>query len=455
LQREIKNKKKKSAGFSYPDPSFIPRSQHSISPDQIDGNAGKILSRLNKAGFAAYLVGGGVRDLYLGKTPKDFDISTDARPGQLRKLFKNSRTIGRRFRLIQVFFPGNEIIEVSTFRCRSEYDLDKKDEVLAANNTFGSMADDAFRRDLTINSLFYDLTTEEIIDYTGGAADLEKGLIRLIGEPERRIVRDPGRMLRVIRHAARSNFAVEDETWQAVLKHRDKIHHCPVSRLRDELFKDLSGLASSKWLKLAIHCRLFFEIYPCYLYLLDLDEEEAETGLLFDILAVTDRLKEKGFVMPESVLLGLSLIPWAEHCFPQLLTRQKSLNYAYSLSRDIRDRLEQEMAHLSFKRAVRAHIAGLISRLPLFAAYDNAKNWPAHLKKKSYFRESSQFYLIYREARQGVQVNSVNFGEKRAGKSRSGPKYRRQGYKGGGGPAFAPTGQQGGVFGLKKAGNDK
>ncbi|MFO7761726.1 MAG: poly(A) polymerase [Thermodesulfobacteriota bacterium] len=455
MQRETKNKKKKSASFSYPDPSLIPRSQHSIFPEQIDSNARKVLSRLNKAGFTAYLVGGGVRDLYLGKIPKDFDISTDARPGQLRKLFKNSRTIGRRFRLIQVFFPGNEIIEVSTFRCRSEYDLEKKDEVLAVNNTFGSLADDAFRRDLTINGLFYDLTTEEIIDYTGGVADLENGIIRLIGEPERRIVRDPGRMLRVIRHAARSNFTVEDETWQAVLKHRDKIHHCPVSRLRDELLKDLSGPASSKWLKLAIHCRLFFEIYPCYLYLLDLDKEEAGTGLLIDIMAVTDRLKEKGFIIPESVLLGLSLIPWAEYCFPKMVTKQKSLNFAYSLSRDIRDRLEQELVHLNFKRAVRAHIAGLISRLPLFAAYDNAKNWPAHLKKKSYFQESSQFYLIYREARRGVTVNSVNFGEKRARKSRFGQKNRRQGYKGGGGPAFAPKGQQGGVFGLKKTGNGR
>lgn len=137
-----------------PEPRIVNASNHPLSSKDIDRDALKVLSKLHKAGHAAYLVGGGVRDLYLGKTPKDFDISTDARPGQLRKLFRNSRTIGRRFRLVQVFFPGDKIIEVSTFRCRSEYDLNGEDAVLAANNTFGSLADDAFRRDLTINSFF-------------------------------------------------------------------------------------------------------------------------------------------------------------------------------------------------------------------------------------------------------------------------------------------------------------
>lgn len=439
---------KKSGSFSYPDPSLIPKTQHPISPEQIDINARKVLSRLSEAGFGAYLVGGGVRDLYLGKTPKDFDISTEARPGELRKLFRNSRTIGRRFRLVQVFFPGNEIIEVSTFRCRSEYDLDKKDEVLAANNTFGSLADDAFRRDLTINSLFYDLATEEIIDYTGGVRDLEEGIVRIIGEPERRIVRDPARMMRVIRHAARSNFAVEEETWQSILRHHDKIHLCPVSRIRDELFKDLSGTASSRWIRLAIESRLFFEIYPCYLYMLS--DGAGDRELLINIMAVADRLQKEGSVMPESFLLGLSLIPWALHHFPALTTRQKSLNAAYSLSREIRDKLEQEMAHLSLKREIRAHIAGLISRLPLFAAYDSGRNWPAHLKKKSYFQESSQFYMVYREGRGGAPIRSLRLSQTKSSRGRPEPKTRRPRSKGGGGAAFAPEGQKGGVFGFKK-----
>src|SRR5210317_537413 len=150
-----------------PAPRIIPRDQHSISRKNIDREALKVLHRLRDAGYLAYLVGGGVRDLYLGKTPKDFDISTNARPGQLRKLFKNSRLIGRRFRLVQVFFHGGKIIEVSTFRCRSEFDLNgvnnnAGENVLAANNTYGAPPDDAFRRDLTINGLFYEIENHTI-----------------------------------------------------------------------------------------------------------------------------------------------------------------------------------------------------------------------------------------------------------------------------------------------------
>ena len=135
--------------------TVIPESGHPIREHQLDREALKVLYRLRDAGFKGYLVGGGVRDLYLGRTPKDFDISTDARPGQLRQLFRNSRTIGRRFRLVQVYFRGNKIVEVSTLRSRSEFDIDGDEQVLPSNNTFGTLEDDAFRRDLTINSLFY------------------------------------------------------------------------------------------------------------------------------------------------------------------------------------------------------------------------------------------------------------------------------------------------------------
>ncbi|MCI5168566.1 MAG: polya polymerase, partial [Candidatus Electrothrix sp. GM3_4] len=130
--------------------------EHPILEKDIESEALKVLYRLRDAGYSGYLVGGGVRDLYLGNQPKDFDISTNARPGQLRKLFRNSRTIGRRFRLVQVFFKGNKIIEVSTLRSQGEYDSNDPNKVLPANNTFGTLEEDAFRRDLTINSLFYE-----------------------------------------------------------------------------------------------------------------------------------------------------------------------------------------------------------------------------------------------------------------------------------------------------------
>ena len=224
--------------------TVIPESGHPIREQMLDREALKVLYRLRDSGFKGYLVGGGVRDLYLGREPKDFDISTDARPGQLRQLFRNSRTIGRRFRLVQVFFRGNKIIEVSTLRSRSEYDINGEEQVLASNNTFGTLEEDAFRRDLTINALFYEIETHTIIDYAGGVQDLDRGVIRMVGDPDRRFTRDPVRMMRVVRHAARTGFGIEAETFSALQRHREEIRLCPPSRIRDEVLKDLQSGAS-------------------------------------------------------------------------------------------------------------------------------------------------------------------------------------------------------------------
>ena len=182
----------------------------------IDDEALFVLRKLNQAGFSSYLVGGGVRDLYLGKKPKDFDIGTDARPGQIRQLFANSRTIGRRFRLVQVFFKNRKVIEVSTLRSLSEHDLDGPEAVLAPNNTYGTVGEDAQRRDISINALFYEIENHTIIDHVGGVEDLDRCIIRIIGDPDRRITHDPVRMMRVIRHSARNNFMIEEASWTAV-----------------------------------------------------------------------------------------------------------------------------------------------------------------------------------------------------------------------------------------------
>ncbi|MCI5139088.1 MAG: poly(A) polymerase, partial [Candidatus Electrothrix sp. AR1] len=247
--------------------------EHPILEKDIESEALKVLYRLRDAGYSGYLVGGGVRDLYLGNKPKDFDISTNARPGQLRKLFRNSRTIGRRFRLVQVFFKGNKIIEVSTLRSRSEYDSDEPDKVLPANNTFGTLEEDAYRRDLTINSLFYEIEDKTLIDYVGGVQDLTDGIIRIVGEPEQRIIRDPVRMLRAIRHAARNGFSIEEKTLEAIKNHAEKLDLCPTSRNRDELLKDLRGGHSKAWADLALQTGVFSTLFPFYNELLN-DETE-------------------------------------------------------------------------------------------------------------------------------------------------------------------------------------
>ncbi len=437
-------------------PRIIPRSDHPISRKNIDREALKVLYRLRDAGHVAFLVGGGVRDLYLGKTPKDFDISTDARPGQLRKLFKNSRLIGRRFRLVQVFFRGGKIIEVSTFRKRSEFDEgngDGTDKVLAANNTFGSPVEDAFRRDLTINSLFYEIQNFTIIDYTGGVEDLDKGIIRIIGNPERRITRDPVRMMRVIRHAARNNFAIEDNTWRAIREHREKLRLCPVSRIRDEFTKDLRGGASKSWAKLAIDSGLLVVVFPFYENHLTEDVSSSTTRkLLLDLLAVADRIHKHGIKIPEDILLALFLLPWIE-AEMHLIDADLKSSEAYRYSREIREKMNRNLEHLSIKRGLKESISTLTANLSLFRQFSKSKKWPKWLRRKSYYNSCMLFFRMYRESQGGHRVDLSTIASIAADTAakhvKPGRKRKnRRGY-GGGGPAFTSKNRNG-IFGLKK-----
>ena len=437
-------------------PRIIPRQNHPISRKNIDREALKVLYRLRDAGHVAYLVGGGVRDLYLGKTPKDFDISTDAKPGELRRIFKNSRLIGKRFRLVQVFFHGGKIIEVSTFRCRSEYDLNgagsAKDEVLASNNTYGSPSDDAFRRDLTINGLFYEINNRSIIDFTGGVSDLEQGIIRFIGEPDRRIQRDPARMMRVIRHAARNKFTIEPKTWQAILNHKEKLKLCPVSRIRDELMKDLRSSASRAWTELALNSGLFTVLLPFY-EPIDMPSAKGKSrGLLLALQAVVDRLHSRGMKLPDHLLFSLLILPWAiaEH---DLLDKNYKGPEFHRFLRKIRGRLDEVLGPMSIKRSTKESIAMHLVTLPQFIRFAKENSWPKWLKRKSYYRECDLFFRIFSEATGGSRIPehiiaessrqfTIEAKQRPARKSR----YKKRGSPG---PAFVHN-KRGSIFGLKK-----
>ncbi len=433
-----------TSGIEEPKPLVIIKDQHNFSINDIDRDALKVLKQLHAEGYKAYLVGGGVRDLLLKRIPKDYDISTEARPGQIRKVFRNSRTIGRRFRLVQVFFPENKIIEVSTFRCKSEYDIDGEVDVLPANNTFGTEADDAFRRDLTINSLFYDIENEAIIDYTGGVDDLKKGIIRIVGNPDKRIIRDPVRILRSIRHASRIKFTIEEQTWNAIISHREKLRLCPVSRIRDEILKDLRGGANREWLRLMVDSGVFYILFPFYRGVFD-DEGAKRKELLANILRVIERIQKNSAHLPEAFLLALFLIPWSSCVFPEMSVQMKS-GQLYSLSRRIKISLDSSLEHLNIKKATKEHIASLLARLNVFAVQDKNGNWPGWLKKKSYFKENSYFYMIYRESTGGTSVDLTDL---------PGPVKKNRFLKTGSrrnerNPAFAKGKKKGGVFGLRK-----
>ena len=371
----------------------------------IDRDALHVLRKLNSAGFSGYLVGGGVRDLYLGKTPKDFDISTDARPGQIRKLFPHSTTIGKRFRLVQVFFPNGKIIEISTLRSLSEHDLEGPEAVLAPNNTFGSLDEDAQRRDLTINSLFFEIEHSTIIDYVSGVKDLDNCIIRIVGDPEKRINRDPVRILRAIRHSARNNFNIETNSWQAICNNAHKLTLCPTSRLRDELLKDLYSGAAADWFRLAVDSGVFFSLFGMYkkVLLQSPAKGPSYTEQLTRIFTVIDRLnrllnQQKRPKPSHSFILALLLIPWANARYG-LSELQLKGHALFHFSKKLREDLDSHIGvELNLRRTLRQEMSTLLTNLPIFIQHHQNNSWPKWLRKKSYFKDSSLFFHFYREA---------------------------------------------------------
>ncbi len=227
---------------------IIPRAQHSISRSNISKNAVKVLYRLKDAGYQAFLVGGGVRDLLLDKTPKDFDIATNAHPEDVKQLFRNCRLIGRRFRLAHVHF-GEEIIEVATFRAHhtQQDDYDEDDQRIGdgiiengriiRDNVYGNLEEDAWRRDFTINALYYNIKDFSVVDYTGGMSDIQARLLRLIGDPIQRYREDPVRMLRAVRFAAKLGFSLEAQTEAPIRAMAMLLKDIPPSRLYEECLK--------------------------------------------------------------------------------------------------------------------------------------------------------------------------------------------------------------------------
>ncbi|MEN8189012.1 MAG: polya polymerase [Thermodesulfobacteriota bacterium] len=445
---------------AYPaDPVVIGSDDHPIGPELIDADARKVLRRLWDAGYKAYLVGGGVRDLYLGRTPKDFDISTEARPGQIRKLFRNSQTIGRRFRLVQIFFHGGKVVEVSTLRSLSEHDLDGPEAVLAPNNTFGTLDEDAQRRDLTINSLFYSLNDNSIIDYVGGITDLDRSVIRIVGDPERRINRDPVRMLRAVRHGARLGFTIEEKSLTAIRSHHRALSLCPPSRLRDELFKDLQSGSLSEWFRLMHEADLFCDLVPLYQGVLYKKGAGSETGReqLERIFPVVDRIVAKlkadthAVPLPNYFLLALLLLPWADISFSLVEKRRKGRE-AFQLTKAIRVSLDEGLGQqLNLRRSLRQEITTLLANLPLFLLHDKDGNLPKWLKKKSYFEMCQLFYRCYLEAWQKGTVDDelLHLSSPAAADSRRGRPSRKRSSRSRTRPSFA-HGAKSGIFGFKK-----
>ena len=300
------------------EPRRIPRAEHPISRRDIDPDALKVLYRLRQFDHVAYLVGGSVRDLLLGRRPKDFDIGTSAHPYQVKKLFRNCWIIGRRFRLAHVKF-GSKVIEVATFRRQLQPGEEIVQEGVPApdpstvtgeqlihrDNTFGTPEEDAFRRDFTINALVYDIATFSIIDYVNGMADLRAGIVRSIGDPQVRFVEDPVRMLRAVALAARLDFALDPPVLEAIRLLRHEIARSSPPRLLEEYYKILrSGYAEKTFRGLA-HAGLLEPISA--------ELHQGADEPLWRSLAAVDTYRRQFESSPESftntVLLGSLLVP--------------------------------------------------------------------------------------------------------------------------------------------------
>ena len=244
-------------------PVILSRSEHPISRSQINPNALRVLYRLSSLGHKAYLVGGGVRDLLLGKTPKDFDIATDARPSKIKKHFGNSRIIGRRFRIAHVFFPNGDLVEVATFRSGSQETIvTSRGKTILRDNVYGTPEEDARRRDLTINGLFYDISTFSILDYVNGVRDLRAGIVRTIKDPDASFAEHPVRMIRVQRHACRTAFTIESNTWDAIVRNNALVTQANPSRLLEEMLKDLRSGAAEPYFRQILDSGLLDALLP-------------------------------------------------------------------------------------------------------------------------------------------------------------------------------------------------
>lgn len=298
------------AGANIDTPRIIPRAEHSISRAHISDAALKVLYRLHNAGYEAYVVGGGVRDMLLGREPKDFDVATNARPEQVQQLFRNCRLIGRRFRLAHVMF-GREVIEVATFRAQASDDVEGDREVeedgrILRDNVYGTLEQDAWRRDFTINALYYNIADFSVVDYTGGLDDLKAGVLRVIGDAAARYREDPVRMLRAARFAAKIGFRLHPSAEAPIAELAPLLDNIPPARLFEEVLKLFLGGCAVQTFELLRHYGLFGRLFPQTEESLAVEPDGFPLVMLARALANTDqRIQEDRPVTPAFLFAAL------------------------------------------------------------------------------------------------------------------------------------------------------
>lgn len=371
------------------EPTIIRRDEHPISRKLMPQEVLKVLYRLHRAGHTAYLCGGGVRDLFLLRSAGDFDVATDAEPRRLKQVFANCRLVGRRFQIAHILFKGGKIIEVSTFRKRSEEEEDggesRESLLIKRDNTFGSPAEDAFRRDFTINALYYNIADYTVIDYVGGRADLEARLIRSIGDPDVRFQEDPIRILRGIRLAACLDFRVEENTWEAMIRQRHHLLECAVSRSREEIMKMLQRGNTLRAFGMLVQAGILEILSPKLHEFLSSCQDEPEP--LWRYMEALDELRTSAQSFSDAVLLAtLTAAPVA--------VVLQSFSPGDEVGRALHGFLEEIFRPLAIPRLVRSHtiLLHLAVRHMLAAGRRRRKR---SLRKSPIFQDALKFLEIH------------------------------------------------------------
>ncbi len=354
-----------------------------------------MLYRLKKSGYQAYLVGGGVRDLLLGREPKDFDVATDATPEQVKAVFRNCRLIGRRFRLAHVRF-GREIIEVATFRSA---DFGKAEQsangMVLDDNLYGTIEEDALRRDFTINALYYNIADFSVIDYSTGMADLETGLLRLLGDPETRYREDPVRMLRAVRFAAKLGFNIEPATEAPIHHLGHLLEDIPPARLFEEVLKlFISGYAVSTFEKMR-HYDLFAWLFPQTEEALSHEEHEFPLTLVLKGLENTDRRLAQEKPVTQAFLFAVLLWEPLRRMAEELERTQGLPPYA-AIQQAAGLVIERQVQRVSIPRRFTTPMREIWGLQPRF--HNTKGKRPARLLAHPRFRAAYDFLLLRAEA---------------------------------------------------------
>ncbi|MEP0354251.1 polynucleotide adenylyltransferase PcnB [Paraglaciecola sp.] len=424
----------------------MPRSEHPVSREAISDNALKVLYRLHNSGYQAYLVGGCVRDILLGKEPKDFDVTTDATPEQIKDLFRNCRLIGRRFRLAHIVF-GREIIEVATFRGHhqnndDESKLSKQSDhgQLLRDNVFGSIEEDAQRRDFTINAMYYNIADYSIRDFAGGMQAIKNRKIALIGDPETRYREDPVRMLRAVRFTAKLNMSISKESAEPIKAMAPLMANIPPARLFEEVLKLLLSGQGLDTYRLLNKFHLFEPLFPQLAPLL-VHQEGKESKFVELVLTNTDnRINTGQRVTPAFIFAAFMWYPLEERC--QQLMAEGGLNHFDAFNLAMNDVMHRQIQRIMIPKRF---------SIPVRDIWQLQNRLPKRYGRRAYqmlehpkFRAAYDFLLMrgqieggqlleladwwtdFQEADEGSRKNMLNVLREKEGGATRRPRKRRK-----------------------------